>query len=176
MRLTPPRPSHPASNVRDDREAPLMWKRDGDKCKFDLGSSRSDLFLPRRLDSFLEKRSDLPVGQSHTTHHIVRRTSQVVTHDVATSSLRATGSRVGAPDDRLREAIQGYADNLSLVLDCFASLAMTAALFGRYKKLCGSTSTSSLRLPVVFGPTASHCRKYSDRSKPRTDFSSSRNR
>ena len=25
---TPPRPSHPASNVRDDREAPLLWKQD----------------------------------------------------------------------------------------------------------------------------------------------------
>jgi len=24
------RPSHPASNVRDDREAPLMWRRDGE--------------------------------------------------------------------------------------------------------------------------------------------------
>jgi len=23
------RPSHPAPNVRDDREAPLMWVRDG---------------------------------------------------------------------------------------------------------------------------------------------------
>ncbi len=25
------RPSHPASYVRDDREAPLLWKRNGDK-------------------------------------------------------------------------------------------------------------------------------------------------
>jgi hypothetical protein len=37
LRPTPPRPSHPASNVRDDREAPLMWERDGENCKFDLG-------------------------------------------------------------------------------------------------------------------------------------------
>src|SRR5207249_5870261 len=29
----------------------------------------------------------------------------------------------------------------------------------RYKKLCGSTSTSSLRLPLVLGPAASHPRK-----------------
>ncbi len=28
-----------------------------------------------------------------------------------------------------------------------------------HKKLCGSTSTSSLRLPDVFGPAASHCRR-----------------
>jgi len=26
--LTLPRPSHPAPNVRDDREAPLLWARD----------------------------------------------------------------------------------------------------------------------------------------------------
>src|SRR5258705_13927500 len=27
-RLTPPRPPHPMPNVRDDREAPLLWARD----------------------------------------------------------------------------------------------------------------------------------------------------
>jgi hypothetical protein len=26
---SPLRPPHPASNVRDDREAPLLWERDG---------------------------------------------------------------------------------------------------------------------------------------------------
>src|ERR1700712_2260183 len=45
-----------------------------------------------------------------------------------------------------------------------------------YKKLCGSTSTSSLRLPLVFGPTASHSRRYSDRSTLRSDFTKSRKR
>jgi hypothetical protein len=35
-RPTLPRPSHPAPNVRDDRDTPLSWVRDG-------GSSRSDL-------------------------------------------------------------------------------------------------------------------------------------
>src|SRR5207247_6965215 len=47
---------------------------------------------------------------------------------------------------------------------------------GRHKKLCGSTSTSSLRLPLVLGPAASHPRKYSDRSTPRADFTSRRKR
>jgi hypothetical protein len=65
LRLTLPRPSHPASNVRDDREAPLMWQRDGDHFRFDLGFSRSDLFLLRRLDRFSRMRRDLPVMQSH---------------------------------------------------------------------------------------------------------------
>src|SRR5215207_5336227 len=48
--------------------------------------------------------------------------------------------------------------------------------YGRHKKLCGSTSTSSLRLPLVFGPAASHSRKYSDTSTLRSDFTKSRNR
>src|ERR1700754_5308882 len=30
------RPSHPAAYVRDDREAPLMWQRDGRKHRSDL--------------------------------------------------------------------------------------------------------------------------------------------
>src|SRR5260370_37762749 len=35
--LTLPRPSHPAPNVRDDREAPLLWEQDGGSCRSDLG-------------------------------------------------------------------------------------------------------------------------------------------
>jgi hypothetical protein len=69
LHLTLPRPSHPASNVRDDREAPLLWERDGDSCKFDLGSSRSDLFSHTGLDRFSQRRGDLPVGQSHNASH-----------------------------------------------------------------------------------------------------------
>src|ERR1700722_10287457 len=32
-----PRPSHPAPNVRDDRETPLMWARNGADSAGDLG-------------------------------------------------------------------------------------------------------------------------------------------
>ena len=32
-----PRPPHPAPNVRDDRETPLLWVRDGDRYAGDLG-------------------------------------------------------------------------------------------------------------------------------------------
>jgi hypothetical protein len=39
-------------------------------------------------------------------------------------SLRANGSRVCAPDDRLREAIHSFFARLEM--DCFAALAMTA--------------------------------------------------
>jgi hypothetical protein len=69
LRLMPPRPSHPASYVRDDRETPLMWERDGDHYKFDLGSSRSDLFSRDGLDRFSRKPRDLPVVQSHNASH-----------------------------------------------------------------------------------------------------------
>src|SRR6266436_8052976 len=37
-RLTLPRPSHPAPNVRDDREPPLLRERDGRKEATDLGA------------------------------------------------------------------------------------------------------------------------------------------
>jgi hypothetical protein len=42
---------------------PSYRERDGDSCRFDLGSSRSDLFSHERLDRFSERRGDLPVGQ-----------------------------------------------------------------------------------------------------------------
>jgi hypothetical protein len=57
------RPSHPAPNVRDDREPPLLWVRDSENCKFDLGQSRSEIFSRRRLDRFSHALCFLPVGQ-----------------------------------------------------------------------------------------------------------------
>ena len=36
------RPSHPASNVRDDRDTPLMWRRDVRKDRSDLPDETSD--------------------------------------------------------------------------------------------------------------------------------------
>jgi hypothetical protein len=50
LRLTLPRPSHPAPNVRDDREAPLLWERDKRKEAIDLGSAQSGIFLQTGLD------------------------------------------------------------------------------------------------------------------------------
>jgi hypothetical protein len=66
------RPSHPVSYVRDDRETPLMWERDSENFKCDLGSSRSDLFSHVGLDRALQKPSDLPVRQSHNASHFAR--------------------------------------------------------------------------------------------------------
>ena len=37
-RLAPlPRPPHPVPNVRDDRDTPLLWERDGEEEIADLG-------------------------------------------------------------------------------------------------------------------------------------------
>src|SRR5207244_7564235 len=47
---TLPRPSHPAPNVRDDRDTPLLVGRDAWSCTGDLGQSRSGIFLRARLD------------------------------------------------------------------------------------------------------------------------------
>jgi hypothetical protein len=44
------RPPHPAPNVRDDRDTPLVFGTGCANDKFDLGISRSDLFLLRGLD------------------------------------------------------------------------------------------------------------------------------
>jgi hypothetical protein len=50
LRLMLSRPSHPASYVRDDRETPLEWEQDGAVYGFDLGKTRSEIFLARGLD------------------------------------------------------------------------------------------------------------------------------
>ncbi|MEA2235080.1 MAG: hypothetical protein QOD83_4896 [Solirubrobacteraceae bacterium] len=47
-----PRPPLPAPNVRDDRDTPLLWARDGGSCRSDLGRTRSGIFLCGGLDRF----------------------------------------------------------------------------------------------------------------------------
>ena len=63
-RLTPQRPPHPAPYVRDDREAPLLWERDDESSRDDLGRRKSEIFLRRGLDRLM---GDLPVGQIRAT-------------------------------------------------------------------------------------------------------------
>jgi hypothetical protein len=48
--LDMPRPSRPAPNVRDDRDTPPLWVRDGDKCRSDLGEKNTGIFLREGLD------------------------------------------------------------------------------------------------------------------------------
>ena len=57
------RPSHPLPNVRDDRDTPLFSGRDDENCKFDLGQSRSGIFLREGVDRFSRATIFLPVGQ-----------------------------------------------------------------------------------------------------------------
>src|SRR5258707_2121297 len=65
-RLTLPRPPHPAPNVRDDREAPLLWARDSGSPSADLPGGKSGIFLISGLDTISEnqkgfaRRADLP--------------------------------------------------------------------------------------------------------------------
>src|SRR6267143_2801308 len=49
--LTLPRPPHPLPNVRDDREAPLLWARDGGSPSADLPDGKSGIFLISELDT-----------------------------------------------------------------------------------------------------------------------------
>src|SRR5260221_12214915 len=53
-RLTLPRPPHPAPNVRDDREAPLLWARDGGSPSADLPDGERGIFLISGLDTISE--------------------------------------------------------------------------------------------------------------------------
>jgi hypothetical protein len=64
------RPSHPAPNVRDDREAPLLWARDARRGTTDLPDGTSAIFSERRLDSLS---FDLP--DEANTHQAGARTS-----------------------------------------------------------------------------------------------------
>jgi len=66
-------------NVRDDREAPLLWERDDGINKAVSTKPRSEIFLRRGLDSEIEK---LPVGQiswhlAATSMWIFKRDAQI---------------------------------------------------------------------------------------------------
>jgi len=68
---------------------------------------------------------------------------------VVKASLRANGSREGAPDDRLREAIQKLHQER---MDCFVAL------------LLAMTRNYDLYLPTVYGPPFSSARLYTGRA------------
>jgi hypothetical protein len=59
----PKRPSHPAPNVRDDRETPLLWGRDAVMISHFSEKAEDKYFFGKALTSILKKRSDLPDGQ-----------------------------------------------------------------------------------------------------------------
>jgi hypothetical protein len=51
------RPPHPAPNVRDDRETPLLWRRDGNPSIAVSTNSRSKIFFVGGLDRRANQRS-----------------------------------------------------------------------------------------------------------------------
>ena len=59
------RPPHPAPNVRDDRDTPLLWARDGGVIGVIWGEREAEYFSQPGWTGF----SDLPVGQSHRRSH-----------------------------------------------------------------------------------------------------------
>src|ERR1700739_673464 len=65
--VTPPRPPHPAPNVRDDRDTPLMRGRDGVRFKSVSTGRRSEIFLREGLDRGI---NGMPVGQISPLLHL----------------------------------------------------------------------------------------------------------
>ena len=59
-RPTLPRPSHPAPNVRDDRDTPLSWVRDGGLVGVIWGNREAEYF---RCADWTNLMRDLPDGQ-----------------------------------------------------------------------------------------------------------------
>src|SRR5262249_34358107 len=57
----PRRPSHPAANVRDDRDTPLLWRRDGRTIRLICISGKAKYFHDERLTGI---RLASPTGKS----------------------------------------------------------------------------------------------------------------
>ena len=69
---TLPRPPHPALHVRDDRDTPLLLRRDIGINNADFSKSRSGIFFARGLDSDLsEARLICPTGSLRTNKRSV---------------------------------------------------------------------------------------------------------
>jgi hypothetical protein len=64
-----PRPPHPAPHVRDDRDTPLLSRRDDGINKAASTKWGSEIFLRKGLDT---KRADLPVGQNQRPLIVIR--------------------------------------------------------------------------------------------------------
>jgi hypothetical protein len=91
------RPPHPAPYVRDDREAPLLWERDKESSRDDLGRLRSGIFLRRGLDRLM---GDLPVGRVVSTRAVaVRRYAAVFAFRAASApSKSSSAAGIGLPN------------------------------------------------------------------------------
>ena len=80
--------------------------------------------------------------------------------------------------DSLTRLIDYNIDNGTSFLVVLGTTAEAATLSKEEKErvVAHITKINNNRLPLVLGPAASHSRKYSDKSTPRADFTSSRKR
>jgi hypothetical protein len=102
-RMTPPRPLHPAPNVRDDREAPLLWEQDGETDKLIRLFGKSEYFFKRGWTA-AERQLHLICPSGKIRCGLRRAESEIVVvradlpddhpPDSARSALRARHSRL----------------------------------------------------------------------------------
>jgi hypothetical protein len=96
----PPRPSHPAPNVRDDRETPLLEERGtGELVDLICPSAQAEYFWQRRWTKCPDagqELADLPVGQTPAKHMRPRRYFFTSGHSLDASGLAASSDAIVA--------------------------------------------------------------------------------
>ena len=80
--------------VRDDREAPLLWERDGGSSKAELPDGASGIFFAEGLDRLMR---DLPVGHAADEFAIARNDSDEAIHACLAKSCSASRNTVAFP-------------------------------------------------------------------------------
>jgi hypothetical protein len=103
------RPSHPALNVRDDRDTPLVWARD----------ARMVVLICPTTQGKMCTTGSLRMG---------------LCVQVSPRHCEPPGPRVARPDDRLREAIQTLSADAAWIASSLTLLAMTAEIVCRMGK------------------------------------------
>src|SRR2546430_8156314 len=96
------RPSHPAPNVRDDREPPLLWVRDRRKEATDLGSAQSEIFFQTRLDdpNRVESPDEIAFYARHFSVVQVVRTAQHRRKSTWSAGRRAKSLEMGQSEEK----------------------------------------------------------------------------
>jgi len=111
---TLPRPSHPAPNVRDDRETPLMWARDARRNASDLPVVASE----RACDQLARRANQVAIGNPcQVRSNCLRILRQVRTAGWFASELKTARRHFSA----CAAVISGHRteDSGALQADCF---------------------------------------------------------
>jgi hypothetical protein len=113
-RLTLPRPSHPALYVRDDRDTPLLMRRDGDSIRLILANREAEYFS---RGGWTGKSPGSPSGKS--LHRLIelRRDRRI------SSAMVSTRTVSSVVFDRARSVA-----NIRVV-DCVADIGSRASIF-----------------------------------------------